>query len=218
LGALRARAYIDGLNLFYGSLKGHPERKWLDIVGMIESLRPDDKIDVVRYFTAPVSGKFDQACPQRQDTYMRALRGAHALERLTILPGRFRSHPVEMPLVTPPANGPRFATVWKTEEKGSDVNLASYLLLDGFDGLYDLAVVVSNDSDLKEPIRIANERFAPVHIVRPNNNYLTEMASAAASYTSLPVAVILTNQLPSVVKLANGKTVTRPLDWTPHSN
>ena len=34
------------------------------------------------------------------------------------------------PIEKPPKNGPRFAEVMKTEEKGSDVNLASYLLLD----------------------------------------------------------------------------------------
>lgn len=214
MGALRVRAYIDGLNLFYGSLKGRPELKWLDLVGLVEALRPGDKIDLVRYFTAPVSGKFDPGGPRRQETYLRALRSTYPAERLTILPGRFRTHAVDMPFANPAPNGPRMAHVIKTEEKGSDVNLASYLLVDGFDGLYDLALVVSNDSDLVEPIRIANERLAPVHIVRPNDSYLVEMANAAASYTSIPNGVILANQLPSQVRMRNGKTVTRPLDWT----
>jgi len=44
--------------------------------------------------------------------------------------------------------------VIKTEEKGSDVNLATYLLLDAFAANCELRVVVSNDSDLKEPIRV----------------------------------------------------------------
>ena len=43
----------------------------------------------------------------------------------------------------------------KTEEKGSDVNLASHLLLDGFQQTRDTVVVFSNDSDLRVPIRIA---------------------------------------------------------------
>ena len=49
--------------------------------------------------------------------------------------------------------------VWvdKTEEKGSDVNLASHLLHDGFKGLYDAAVIITNDSDLAEPIRMVRE-------------------------------------------------------------
>ena len=54
-------------------------------------------------------------------------------------------------LVSRPRRGPRYAEVWTTEEKGSDVNLASHLLVDGSGARYDLAVVISNDSDLKEP-------------------------------------------------------------------
>ena len=38
--------------------------------------------------------------------------------------------------------------VRKIEETGSDVNLATLLLEEGFEGLYDVAVVISNDSDL----------------------------------------------------------------------
>ena len=33
-------------------------------------------------------------------------------------------------------------------------NLATYLLHDGFTGAYDTAVIVSNDSDLREPVRV----------------------------------------------------------------
>src|SRR5205085_10980252 len=42
--------------------------------------------------------------------------------------------------------------VWKTEEKGSDVNLASHLLVDGRARVYEQAAVASNDSDLAWPI------------------------------------------------------------------
>jgi hypothetical protein len=41
------------------------------------------------------------------------------------------------------------------EEKGSDVNSATYLLLDAF----DTAVVVSDDSDLLEPLTLVKRRF-----------------------------------------------------------
>ena len=64
-----------------------------------------------------------------------------------------------MPLANPAPGRNPIAQVLKTEEKGSDVNLATYLLLDGFDGLYESAVVISDDSDLEAPIREANRRF-----------------------------------------------------------
>lgn len=57
--------------------------------------------------------------------------------------------------------GPRVVEVHKTEEKGSDVNLATFLLVDGFDQLYDEAVVISNDGDLAGAIHQANTRLVP---------------------------------------------------------
>ena len=49
---------------------------------------------------------------------------------------------------------------WNTEEKGTDVNLASYLLLDGFRQSYEQAVVISNDSDFATVIRMVREELA----------------------------------------------------------
>lgn len=78
----------------------------------------------------------------------------------------FFTHEVMMPLA-PPAKG--YQRVIKTEEKGSDVNLATNLLIDGFDNAYELAVVLSNDSDLLEPIKVVTERLGkPVGILNPH--------------------------------------------------
>ena len=66
------------------------------------------------------------------------------------------------------ADGRGRVPVIKTEEKGTDVNLATHLLLDAFDQDCDAALVVSNDSDLVEPIRQVRARFAlPVGVVLP---------------------------------------------------
>ena len=64
--------------------------------------------------------------------------------------------------------------VWvdKTEEKGSDVNLASHLLHDGFKGLYDTAVIISNDSDLTEPVRMVRQVLnLQVGIINPHETH-----------------------------------------------
>ena len=58
--------------------------------------------------------------------------------------------------------------MFKTEEKGSDVNLAAHLLLDGFRHHYDCAIVVSGDSDLVTPIRMVRDELKkPVGILNP---------------------------------------------------
>ena len=63
------------------------------------------------------------------------------------------------------------------EEKGSDVNLASHLLVDGFRDRYDLAVVISNDSDLTEPVRFVREDLnKPVGVLNPHPNRSWELS------------------------------------------
>ena len=74
-----------------------------------------------------------------------------------------------MALADPPPTGPRTVNVLKTEEKGSDVNLATYLLLDAFQRRCETAVVITNDSDLAEPVRIAQlEAGIKVGVVNPH--------------------------------------------------
>jgi uncharacterized LabA/DUF88 family protein len=69
--------------------------------------------------------------------------------------GHFLRHRTRMENANPP---PNTAEVWKTEEKGSDVNLALHLLNDAWLNSYDCAVVVSNDSDLAEALRLVKAR------------------------------------------------------------
>jgi uncharacterized LabA/DUF88 family protein len=53
----------------------------------------------------------------------------------------------------------KFANVIKTEEKGSDVNLAVHMLNDAWLDKFDCAVLVSNDSDLAEALKIVNRQL-----------------------------------------------------------
>jgi len=56
------------------------------------------------------------------------------------------------------------------EEKGSDVNVASHLLIDILDQRIDGAMVISNDSDLKFPVAEARRRI-PVGVINPSDRY-----------------------------------------------
>jgi hypothetical protein len=161
---VQVRVYVDGFNLYYGALKARPASRWLDLVALSHLLRPGDAIDAVRYFTARVNGDQDPAAPGPQKLYLTALS---TLPSVTIHFGQFRTHPVGMPLANPAPGRNPIAQVLKTEEKGSDVNPATYLLPDGFDGLYESARVISDDSDLEAPISEANRRFGSVHVVSP---------------------------------------------------
>lgn len=160
----RVHVYIDGFNLYYGSLKGTPY-KWLDLGALCRTLLPGDDIRLIRYFTAELDPTpSDPDLPIRQATYMRALR---TVPRLWIKEGFFLTKPSRKrkvyplygpdPKVPNPSN--RAVWIWKTEEKGSDVNLATALLLDAAANDFDRAWVISNDSDLAWPIWMVRKTY-----------------------------------------------------------
>ena len=65
----RVSVYIDGFNLYYGSLKGTPY-KWLDPYALACALMPSDHVTAVHYFTARVKPTpKNPSVHQRQDVY-----------------------------------------------------------------------------------------------------------------------------------------------------
>lgn len=170
----RTSVYIDGFNLYYGSLRGTPYR-WLDPDALCRRfLQPHQELTAIKYFTAKVQERDGGEQNTHQAAYLRALR---TIPHLSIYYGQFITRTAVRKLEHPPRprrkrrgrpdNG--FRSVWITEEKGSDVNLASHLLADGFRARYDLAIVISNDSDLKMPIEIVRKEFkAGVGVLNPH--------------------------------------------------
>lgn len=110
----------------------------------------------------------------RSRLYIRALR---TLPNLTIKYGHFLTHTVPMYLAT--VTPPQRVWVEKTEEKGSDVNLATHLVRDAFRKQFEVAVLITNDSDLAEPVRIvAQELHMPVGILNPHQHHSKELQRA----------------------------------------
>jgi len=138
--------YVDGFNLYYGALKGS-SLKWLDLEAFCHAMLPQENVTLVRYFTAHVSGKVDKDAPLRQATYLRALA---TLPLVQIHYGNFLSNKTRMALANPRPGGAKTVVVIKTEEKGSDVNLASHLLWDAFAGRCSTQVLISDDSDFDD--------------------------------------------------------------------
>lgn len=157
--------YVDAFNLFYGRLKGTPY-KWLDLDALSRRLLPEHDIHRIRYFTAKVvAWPDDLDKPNRQNVYLRALA---TIPHLSVHLGRFQVGTARMRLANPPAGGPATVEVIKIEEKGTDVNLGAYLIADVLTRDCEAAVVISNDADLAEPIRMACHDYGtPVGILNP---------------------------------------------------
>lgn len=181
----------------------------MDVGQLCRLLLAGHTIHRIRYFTAIVEARpGDPQQQQRQQIYLRALR---TIPNLTIHLGTFQTNAVRLPLARPPGTGSRTVEVLRTEEKGSDVNLATYLLLDGFKGDYEAAVVLSNDSDLREPIRaVRRELDIPVGVMIPGG--ATWSALPADFYRRIRSGALAASQFPETFRDATG-TITRPRAW-----
>jgi len=105
--------------------------------------------------------------------------------------------------------------VWVAEEKGSDVNLASYLLLDVFRGNCDVAVVLSNDADLLEPVRIARQELgATVGILKVEGGQRRCIFSGRADFIrTVRRGHFAAAQLPDAMADERGRRIVKPREW-----
>ena len=192
--------YVDGFNLYYGARRlcggNVPGWRWLDLRGLASSLIPPmwpgATVTRVVYCTARIDGAENPSGHADQDAYLKALNASGSID--WIEHGYYVSRVKKAPLAT---EGPRGRPVltrsnWplmirdstdapvgnasfmvshaRREEKGSDVNVAAHLLLDVLTPNIDAAIVVSNDSDLRYPIKESRLRV-PVGTVNPSPNY-----------------------------------------------
>jgi hypothetical protein len=196
--------YVDGFNLYYGAVKDTPY-KWLDIRRLCQLLLPHHDIRTIKYFTARVSArKDDPDKPSRQQIYLRALR---TLPDFEIIYGSFLSHDVMMPLSEPPKRGPRFVKVMRTEEKGSDVNIATHLIHDAYQQKFRSAVLVTNDSDLQEPIKIVKgELGLEVGILNPHRHTPSRVLTRQASFLKqIREGALSASQFPDILRDGKGE-------------
>ena len=203
--------YVDGFNLYYGAVKG-TAYKWLDIQKMVQLILPKNQILKIKYFTALVNARpQDPDQPIRQQMYLRALKTIPSLE---IVLGHFLTHPVRLPLANPTPGQNSYAEVIKTEEKGSDVNIATHLLHDGYQGAYGVAIVISNDSDLVEAIKIVrNELNKGVIVLNPRPNSPSQELKRTATFVKdIRQGVLATSQFPNTMRDKNG-TFIKPANW-----
>lgn len=122
-----------------------------------------------------------------------------------------------MPLAHPSRGGPFSVQVIKNEEKGSDVNLATHLVLDACRDAYDVAVLISNDSDLEEPLRIIKEEFGKIvglaaPILNPNRHLSNELRKRADFLKEIRGSALANSQFPELLTDGNG-TFRRPPQW-----
>ena len=178
---------------------------------MCRLLLPRNDIARVKYFTARVGARpGDPDQPTRQEMFLRALR---TLPDVEIIFGHFLTNEVILPVASPSPSGPRFCRVVKTEEKGSDVNIATHLLRDGFTNQFDVAILVTNDSDLLGPIQVVrSELHKAIGILNPHAKPSRTLQQHASFMKPIRKGVLAAAQFPTTLHDAAG-VITKPARW-----
>lgn len=223
--------------------RGTPGWRWLDIKELVASLVVSrsgwaGSHDVeVTYCTARVSGASNPVGQQEQDVYLRALLASSSVARIEY--GNYVARVGTAPLaVAGPHHRPEIVrpqwpvmlqdahdrdvpdgrfmvSVARREEKGTDVNVASHLLIDVLSGVVDAAVIVSNDSDLALPVKFARTKV-PVGTINPTPGYCAGKLEGSPEegvgnhwWYQLEPIDLSSHQLP----LRIGPRITKPIPW-----
>ncbi|MFT8555425.1 MAG: NYN domain-containing protein [Zymomonas mobilis] len=210
--------YVDGFNLYYRLLKRNPEFKWLNLNQLAHILLPNAQIEKINYYTARVSGRVDETAPKDQNTYLSALK---TLPNLDIHYGQFAVHPQrafleqpiqffpDCPINFPKDNIPAFVSILKTEEKGSDVNLGAHLVRDGCLKKFDRAAIITNDTDLCEPVRIVTKELGlHVTLLAPSYNPTRSLKDLATDVRHIRPQHLKKSQFPDRIG-----QLKKPVGW-----
>jgi len=246
---LRTRIYVDGYNLYYGRLKRTPY-KWLDIVALFEQkilptvlyLDPLDgapctmELDgcAVKYFTATIleSLSTNKDSVSSQAVYHNALR-RHCADRVHFIMGRYSVYEASQHVISAdvPKRQPRDCpklSVWKIEEKQTDVNLALQAYDDALRGDIDQIVMVTNDTDLAPALAMIRARCPSIVVglvipTRLNQDSTDQEREANTSLSKhahwtrrhITDEELLASQLPPVV-LGGRRPAVKPDSWYPN--
>jgi len=202
----RAAVYIDGFNLYYGMHEKFGRKfLWLDPWALGEAFLNDgQELTRAAYFTARVRN--DPPAQQRQGQYLRALKEASPCD---VIEGRFQEKTKTCR---------KCGASWRHyEEKETDVSLASALIEDAAQGLYDRAVLVTGDSDLGPAVQAArrlnsNARFIAAF---PPGRTSEDLKKQMDGFFNVGRDKLLASQLPDpVVEKGTGRLLPRPLHWS----
>ncbi len=200
----RVVAYIDGYNLYYGLReKGWKRFYWLNLQRMIQHLlKPSQVLVCVKYFTSIVKRPDDKR--RRQQVYLEALG---TLTDLKIFYGHFISD-----TVTCHSCGHQYET---HHEKMTDVNIAVELMTDAFKDSFDVAFLVSGDSDLVGLLHSIRNLFPRKRVVVafPPRRTSSALKREADAYIYIGRNVLSKSIFPDEVIKPDGYVLRRPDSW-----
>ena len=199
----RVIAYIDGFNLYFGMKEaGFDNCRWLNVKKLVESLlQPNQELVAVKYFTSRVSNNPDKQ--KRQSTYIDALESLN----IKIYYGNYQDGATECK---------RCGNIWRTaKEKMTDVNIATKIIVDAYKDEYDMAMLISGDSDLTPPIREVHKEFnnKRVFVAFPPKRHNSSMGLVAKGSLMIGRKKLVDAQFDEEVISKTGYKLKIPNEW-----
>lgn len=205
---VRTTVYIDGFNFYYGASKRWG-CKWVDLRSMVESLLPNNHVNSIKLYTALLSPRITSPdAPMDQLAYHRALE-LHSGIEITL--GHFLSHTQSVKRLD--GKNER-VLIQRTEEKGTDVNLAVDMVHDAHRDLFDVGVLISNDSDFLRAIQVVRSDLGKVvGVVNPQKYRQSAQLSKYADFVkTIRRSDLHKHQLPTFLHDKHGN-IHRPFGW-----
>jgi uncharacterized LabA/DUF88 family protein len=199
----RVIAYIDGSNLYFGMVEaGLKFCKWLDVQKLMKSfLDSNQELVAVKFFTSRLT--HDAAKEERQSTYLEALE----LTGVNLIYGSYHNKTIECYHCN---------HKWMTPtEKMTDVNLATHLLMDAHLNAYDVAFVVTGDTDFAPCVEAVNESFEAKSVVMlfPPYRENASLEEEARSSQLITKEKLIECQLPMQLLGKGGIEIHKPAGW-----
>ena len=199
----RVNVYIDGFNLYFGLMQaGFENCKWLNLNKLTHNLlHINQTIAEIKYFTSRVSNNPDKQ--KRQATYIEALESTG----IKIYYGNYQSDKIECR---------QCGNIWPIyHEKMTDVNIATQMLIDAFKNKFDMAMLISGDSDLVPPIRTIHELFKDkrVFVAFPPKRHNASIAIVARGSLTIGRKKLIDSQFDEKVLKKDGYILMKPKDW-----
>lgn len=199
----RVIAYIDGFNLYFGLKEaGYENCKWLDLKKLVIGLlKPNQLLSEVKYFTTRVSNAPDKQ--KRQSTYIEAVETSG----VSIFYGHYQSKTITCK---------NCLTAWTHyNEKMTDVNIATHIMVDAYADKYDMALLISGDSDLVPPIKSVHEQFKNkrVFVAFPPKRHNNSVSAVAKGSLSIGRKKLLDSQFANNLTKRDGYVLYKPEEW-----
>jgi uncharacterized LabA/DUF88 family protein len=199
----RVIVYVDGFNMYFGMMEaGFDRLRWLNLEALTKGLLlPNQELVAVKYFTSRVSNNPDKQ--KRQTTYLEALESTG----VKIYYGNYQSDKIECR---------RCGNIWADyNEKMTDVNIATQILIDAYQDNYDMAMLISGDSDLVPPIKAVHELFNKkrVFVAFPPKRHNQSVALVSKGSITIGRKKIQDSQFAEEVLKKDGFVLKKPKDW-----